>query len=358
MPPLNLQDYEESARQRLAQEAFDYYAGGAWDLQTLRENHEAYSRLRVHYRVLRDVSRRSTACELLGEKLAMPIIAAPTAFHCLADGEGEAATAQGVGEAGTLMVLSSLSTRKIEDVAQAAKGPLWFQLYINKDRGFTKELVERVRAAGYRALMVTCDTPEWGRREKDVRNGFHLPEGLSPINLMKSDTRSEDLSHRGAGMGQILSWMLDPATTWKDVTWLREWSGMPVLLKGICRADDARLAVRHGVQGIVVSNHGGRQMDGAPATIEVLPQVVEAVEGRVPVLIDGGIRRGTDVLKALALGASAVQVGRPVLWGLATNGAEGVAEVLRLLHAELDLAMALSGCANLSEITPDLVKWH
>lgn len=359
MPPLlNLRDYEEEARGRLSRETFDYYAGGAWDLQTLCENHEAYARLRVHYRVLRDVSTRSTACELLGEKLAMPILAAPTAFHCLAHPEGETATARGAGAAGALMVLSSLSTRLIEDVAQAASGPLWFQLYINKDRKFTRDLIQRVREAGYRALMVTCDTPEWGRREADARNGFHLPEGLSPINLMKSHARSEDLTHHGAGMGQILSWMLDPATTWKDVAWLCEVSGLPVLLKGICRPDDARLAIEHGVQGLVVSNHGGRQMDGAPATIEVLPGVAQAVEGRVPVLVDGGIRRGTDVLKALALGASAVQIGRPVLWGLTAAGADGVTEVLRLLNAELDLAMALAGCSSLAEITPDLVAWH
>lgn len=287
----------------------------------------------------------------------MPILAAPTAFHRLACPEGELATSRGVGAAGSAMVLSSLATCRLEDVAAAATGPLWFQLYINKDRGFTRELVARAVAAGYRAIVVTADTPCWGVRENDLRNGFHLPEGVEPVNLMPSGTPGEESrTHRGSGMAEILSWMLDLSLTWRDLEWLAAEAGVPVLVKGVCRPEDAREALHHGAAGVIVSNHGGRQLDGAPATISVLPGIVEAVAGAAPVLVDGGIRRGTDVLKALALGARAVLVGRPVLWGLATGGAGGVAQALTMLHRELDLAMALTGCASLSEITPDLVK--
>ncbi len=355
-PPLNIQDLEDAARQSLPREVFDYYAGGAWDLQTLHENRDAYRRLQIHYRVLRDVSARSTACRIFDLELASPIFVAPTAFHKLACPDGEMATARAAGAADTLMTLSSLSTCLLEDVAAAATGPLWFQLYINKDRGFTRELALRAVAAGYRAIVVTCDTPYWGVREADVRNGFHLPPGLEAINLIESHRCSTVLSHAGSGMGQIMSWMLDPALTWRDIAWLANEVNVPVLVKGLCRPDDAVLAVQHGAQGIIVSNHGGRQMDGAPATIDVLPRVVEAVRGEIPVLVDGGIRRGTDVLKALAAGATAVQVGRPVLWGLAAGGEQGAATALGLLRAEFDLAMALAGCASLSEITGDLVE--
>jgi 4-hydroxymandelate oxidase len=354
---LNIDEMEATARACLPREIYDYYAGAAWDAVTLRENRAAYARLAIHYRVLRDVSLRSMECELLGSRLAMPILAAPTAFHCLASTEGEVATARGVGAAGTLMVLSSLATRRLEDVAVAATGPLWFQLYINKDRGFTRELVARARAAGYRALVVTADTPCWGVRENDLRNGFHLPEGIEPVNLMLAGVPGgTDRTHHGAGMAQILSWMLDPALTWRDIEWLSVESGMPVLVKGVCRPEDAREALARGAAGVIVSNHGGRQLDSAPATISVLPEIAEAVAGAAPVLVDGGIRRGTDVLKALALGARAVLVGRPVLWGLATGGADGVAQALRMLQHELDLAMALAGCASLAGITPDLVR--
>jgi isopentenyl diphosphate isomerase/L-lactate dehydrogenase-like FMN-dependent dehydrogenase len=353
--PLNIEEIEGLARQKLPREVFDYYAGGAWDLQTLQENRNAYRRLRIYYRVLRDVSQRSTACEIFGSNLAMPILAAPTAFHRLAHSDGELATARGVGAAKTVMVLSSLSSCHLEDVAAAASGPLWFQVYINKDREFTRDLLKRAVAAGFKAIVVTCDAPCWGVREADIRNGFHLPPGIEPVNLTASYVHSSTISHHGAGMGQIMSWMLDPSLTWKDIEAITSEVSVPVIVKGICRVDDALQAVRHGARGVIVSNHGGRQLDGAPATIEALPAVVQGLGGRVPVLVDGGIRRGTDVLKALASGASAVLVGRPVLWGLATNGESGVAEALEMLRKEFDLAMALSGCAALDEITPDLL---
>jgi isopentenyl diphosphate isomerase/L-lactate dehydrogenase-like FMN-dependent dehydrogenase len=354
--PVNLADYEALARERLPRDVFDYYSGGAWDLATVHENQEAYARLRIHYHVMRDVSVRDTTCEIFGLRASLPVFVAPTAFHRLAHLEGEVATAQGAAAAGTIMTLSSLSTRLLEDVAAASPGPLWFQLYMNRDRDFTRELAGRAAAAGYKAIVVTADTPVWGIREVDVRNGFHLPPGVEAVNLLPSHSQGGQLSHQGKGMAEIMSWMLNPALTWQDIAWLAGATPLPVLVKGVCRADDARQAVDHGASGLIVSNHGGRQLDGAPATIDVLPEVVAAVGSRVPVLVDGGVRRGADVLKALARGARAVLVGRPILWGLASGGAEGVTGVLHKLHHELDTAMALAGCASLSDIDPDLVR--
>ena len=327
--PCNLFDFEGPAREKLPPMVYDYFASGAGNESDIRANRAAFECLSVHYRVLVDVSQRDLSVEMFDQKISMPVLVAPTAFHRLAHPEGELATARAAVAAGTVMVLSSLSTTSMEEVAAAADpapgvmpncsrcrvpGPLWFQLYINKNRGFTRDLVARVECAGYRRWLVTVDSPEWGRRERRRRNAFHLPPGINAVNLLPSNERGEALSHQGAGMGHAFGWMLDASLTWKDVEWLCSISGLPVLLKGICRADDAERVPEHGVKGIIVSNHGGRQMDTAPATIEVLPAIAEAVAGRMPVLLDGGVRRGLDVLKAIALGATAVLVGRPVLW--------------------------------------------
>ena len=356
METLNLFELEQQAKEKLPRIAYDYVSSGAWDEITLNRNREAFNEILVHYRVLVDVSRRNLSTSLFGQSIAMPVLVAPTAFHKLAHPEGELATTRAAGSAGIPMVLSSLSTTTVEEVMAAAGGPVWFQLYINKDRGFTRDLVARVERAGCKALMLTVDTPEWGRRERDVRNGFHLPAGLSAINLIPSNECGEVIGQRGAGMGQAFTWMLDASVTWKDVDWLCALTKLPVLLKGICRPDDAERALQHGVGGLVVSNHGARQMDTAPATIEVLPLITEVVAGKIPVLVDGGIRRGLDILKALALGATAVQIGRPVLWGLACGGEQGVGTVLEMLRQELDLAMALAGCPDVKSITRDLVS--
>lgn len=356
MEPLNLFEFEQLAKEKLPRIAYDYFSSGAWDEITLRRSRKAFNEILVHYRVLVDVSRRNLSTTLFGQTVAMPLLIAPTAFHKLAHPDGEVATTRAAGAAGIPMVLSSLSTTTVEEVMAAASGPVWFQLYINKDRGFTRDLVARVEKAGCNALMVTVDTPEWGRRERDVRNGFHLPAGLSAINLIPSNECGEVIGQRGAGMGQAFTWMLDASVTWKDVDWLCSLTKLPVLIKGICRPDDAQRALQHGVGGLVVSNHGARQMDTAPATIEVLPRIAEAVARKIPVLVDGGIRRGLDILKALALGATAVQVGRPVLWGLACGGEAGVVQVLAMLRQEFDLAMALAGCPDVKSITRDLVS--
>lgn len=355
MGAVNLTEFEEVARGRLPQAHYDYYAGGADDGITLRENREAYERIALHYPVLRDVSVRDTATTVLDERISFPVLVAPTAFHRLACDEGECATARAAARAATIMVISTLATTLLEDVASAGDGPKWFQLYIYKDRGATLDLVRRAEAAGCRALVLTVDAAVWGRREADVRNNFSLPEGLSVVNLAEHAKQAFPGGVSGSGLAAYTAQMLDQSLTWDDLLWLRDQTKLPVLLKGVVRGDDAKLAEEHGAAGVIVSNHGGRQLDTSPATIEALPRVVEALGGRLPVLVDGGVRRGTDVVKALALGAEAVLIGRPILWGLAADGEEGAYRVLELLKAEFDLAMALCGARSPREIDAKLL---
>ncbi|MFZ9692647.1 MAG: alpha-hydroxy acid oxidase [Phycisphaerales bacterium] len=357
MHPQNLIDIETFARERLSKVVYDYFRSGAWDESTLRRNREAFGEIELLPRVLVDVSRRSASRTLLGTSLSMPVLAAPTAFHRLAHPDGEAATARAVAAAGSIMVLSSLSTTSIEEVV-AQGGTVWFQLYANKDPGITKALMDRAIAAGCKALMLTADTPVWGVRERDVRNGFRLPAGVSAVNLASLDPTGDLKSRQGSGMGQAFDWMVHPALAWPELERICASSSVPVLLKGVARGDDAAKALDSGCAGVVVSNHGGRQLDGTPATIDMLPAVVEAVAGRGLVLVDGGVRRGTDVLKAIALGADAVQIGRPQLWGLASGGELGVRRVFEMLAAELDIAMALAGCATVADVPRDLVRWR
>lgn len=351
---INLYDYEAAARQRLPAMAYDYYASGALDEITLRENHAAYDRIALRYRVLRDVSQRDLSTTVLGQRVSMPILIAPTAFHGMANPEGELATARAAGAARTIMVLSTLSNSSVEEVAHAATAPLWFQLYVYRDRSATVDLIQRVEAAGFTALMLTVDAPVLGRREVDMRNQFRLPPGLSVRNMMASGmAKLPEVAD--SGLAAYFASLLDPSLGWDDLQWLRSVTRLPILIKGVIRGDDAALAVERGVSGIVVSNHGGRQLDTAPATIDVLPEVVEAVAGRVEVLVDGGIRRGADVVKAVALGARATMVGRPILWGLAVGGEGGVSGVLQILRAELDCALALCGCASIAAVGRDLI---
>ncbi len=355
MLPVNLFEYEELARQSLPQMAYDYYASGADDEVSLRENRQAWERIALYFRVLRDIDRRSLATTVLGHEIAMPILAAPTAFHKLAHPEGELASVRAVGRHGTILMLSTLSTCPLEEVAAAATGPVFFQLYVYRDRGATRALVERAEAAGCQALVLTVDAQLWGRRERDVRNRFRLPPGLKVKNLSGSqlDDLPEDVL--GSGLSAYVRSLFDPCLSWKDIEWLASITRLPVVLKGIVHPEDGRIAAESGPAALIVSNHGGRQVDTSPATIEALPRVVDAVKGKVEVLVDGGIRRGTDVIKALARGARAVAVGRPVLWGLAVGGEEGVYHALDLLRSELDLNMGLCGCRTPAEIGSDLL---
>ena len=346
MALVNLSDYETQARKILDTPVLDYFDGGANDEVTLRENLSAFGRILLHYRVLRGTDRRDMHTRVLGHELRTPIIAAPVALLGMALPDGDAAAARAATAAGSIFVLSTLSTTPVEQVVDAARGPVWFQLYVYKDRAASEALVKRVEAAGCSAIELTVDAPVLGLRERDVRNAFALPDGLLVPNLTADARRP----------AAAFAAMIDPGLTWDDVAWLRSITTLPILVKGIVRADDAERAVEAGASGIVVSNHGGRQLDTAPATIDVLGSITQAVGNRIDVLFDGGIRRGTDVVKALALGARAVQIGRPVLWGLATDGQKGVAHVFNILQQELDAAMALCGCRSLDEITPDLVS--
>jgi 4-hydroxymandelate oxidase len=350
-------EFEAVARQRLEPAHYDYYAGGAQDEITLAENEAAFKRLRLLPRVLRGSDKRDLSIELLGSRASMPILIAPTAFHRLAHADGELATARAAALAGTIMIVSMASTTAIEDVAAAAREvapdpALWFQLYLQPDLEFTEAIVRRAEAAGVQAFVVTVDSPVLGRRERDDRNDFHdLPSGLVVENL-----RNIGENRSGGNASHVRDIVMSAGLNWEHIAWLRSKTKLPVLIKGVLHAEDARLAVHHGVAGIVVSNHGGRQLDTVPATIDVLPEIAAAVGGAMPVLLDGGIRRGTDVVKALALGADAVGVGRPVLWGLAAGGREGVSQVLELLREDFDQALAMCGGRHPADLTPDQVR--
>ena len=355
MEPINLYDFEAIMRVKLPKMAYDYYASGANDEITLRENDVAYDHIPLRYRVLRDVSRRNLSTTVMKQPISMPVLIAPTAFHRMAHPEGEIATTRAAGKAGTIMILSTLSTSSIEEVLETATGPVWFQLYVYRDRGTTAALVERAESAGCSALVLTVDAQIWGRRERDVRNRFQLPKGLSVKNLMPAGKEQLPRDMAGSGLAAYVTSLFDPALSWKDLDWLCSITKLPVLIKGVVHADDARQALDYGVAGVIVSNHGGRQLDTAPATIEALPSIVEAVDKGLEVFIDGGIRRGTDVVKAPALGARAVCVGRPVIWGLSHAGENGVLQVLEMLRYEIDSAMGLCGCASVEEISRDLI---
>ncbi|WNG41398.1 alpha-hydroxy-acid oxidizing protein [Archangium violaceum] len=332
---------EAQARERLPQVVFDYFAGGSGEESTLADNTAAWARLRLRPRVLRDVSSVDTTTEFLGVTLSSPVLVAPTAFHSLAHPDAELATAQGTREAGSLLVLSSRSSRRIEDVASHA-GPWWFQVYVFRDRGLTRALVQRAAAAGARALVLTADTPYVGRKRRN-RGDASLP--LADEDFLAN---LEGLTHRALAEQA-------PDVTFADISRLSEDSGLPVLVKGVLRADDALECLHHGASGLIVSNHGGRQLDGALATADALPEVVSATAGRAPVLVDGGVRSGRDVLRALALGARAVLLGRPVLWGLATGGAAGVRQVLETLREDTAHTLALAGLSRVSAVGPDVL---
>ncbi len=355
-PPVNVFEFEALARAAIDPMTWDYYASGANDELTLRRNRSAWEEVALHYRVMVDVSQRDLSTTVLGHRISLPVCAAPTAFHQLAHPDGELATARAVGDADSLMILSSLSNTAVEDVVAATSAPVFFQLYVYRDRGATEALVRRVEAAGCKALVVTVDAPLLGRRERDVRNRFHLPEGFAVRNLQAAGYGAVDERQGASGLAAYFADLLDPALSWKDIAWLQSLTDLPVVVKGVIRADDARRARDAGAAGIVVSNHGGRQLDTSPGTIDVLPRIADAVGGDVELLIDGGVRRGVDVVKALAWGASAVLLGRPILWGLGAGGREGVARVFELLRDELDLAMALCGCPSVAHITRDLVQ--
>jgi 4-hydroxymandelate oxidase len=346
LSPVCLTDYVELARQRLPTMVFNYIEGAAGDEITLRRNRERFDAILLKPRVLRAVDHVDTRTELLGLDLPYPILLAPAAYHRMVHPDGEPATAKGAGACGTLLVVSAMATTTVEDIAAVATGPLWFQLYVQRDREFTQQLVQRAEKAGCKGLCVTVDTPVLGTRNREMRDRFDLPPHLERANLRGiKGARARHFDQSG-----VYSDAFDPTLTWEGIDWLRSLTSLPVILKGILAPEDAALAVEHGAAALIVSNHGARNLDTTPATIEALPGVVEAVGGRIPVLLDGGVRRGTDIVKAIALGARAVLIGRPYLWALATAGSGGVRRVVEILGAELVSAMALCGCRTLGEL--------
>lgn len=333
-PPefVTVEDYEAMARDRLPGPTYDYIAGGAGDEWTLERNRRAFDRWMLRPRFLRGAGQPDTTAIVMGARVAFPVLVAPWAYQRLVDPEGELATRRAASVAGTLMVVSTTALDILEEVAVAAPEPAWWQLYVFSDRGATSDMLARVKAAGFGALVWTVDFPVTGLRHRDTRNGFVMPIGVDG------------------------SLVYDPDLTWDDLAWIRERAtGLPVVVKGLLTAEDAVLAVEYGADGVIVSNHGGRQLDGAPGGLDAIAEVVDAIQGRIPVLMDGGVRRGIDVVKALGLGAQAVLIGRPVAWGLAAAGEEGVAGVLRIMHEEVANAMALTGCRSLSDIGPDVI---
>jgi len=347
--PLNASEFERLAEGKVEPGPWGYFAGGAGDERTLADNVAAFGRWRLRPRMLVDVGSVTTETSVLGRDVSMPVLVAPTAFQQLAHPDGDLAVARGTAAAGTVMCLSTLAGASPAELAEAAPGGRhWFQLYWSRDRKFTQALVEAAAEAGFEVIVLTVDLPAAGRRERDLRAAFEIPEDLPLPNLAR---------HLGGGdFHATLGQVVDPTVTWRDLEWLRSVSSLPLIVKGILTSEDARLACEHGVDGIVVSNHGGRQLDGAPASLDALPEVVDAVSGRCLVLMDGGVRRGTDVVTALALGARAVLVGRPVLWALAVGGEEGVQRLLELLRAEVELALQLLGCPTPEAVTPAHVR--
>jgi 4-hydroxymandelate oxidase len=343
---ISLADIERRAREVMTRSALAYVSGGAADEITVRWNQDKYRDLRLHPRVLRDVGDLDPSTTLFGQRLNHPIILAPTANHRVIHPEGELATARGANAAGAIMVLSSGANTAVEEVAKAVEQPLWFQLYVAKDRGLAKALIQRVEAAGARGLCVTVDSPLDGARDRQARDPISLPPGVGHphyVGIKEPPT----VVNLDVVKPQVL--------LWRDIEWIRSLTAMPLMLKGVMSPEDAEIGVELGADGIIVSNHGGRCLDTQPATIEALPRVVDRVAGRVPVIVDGGIRRGTDVIKALALGAAAVQIGRPYLYGLAVGGASGVAHTVKVLRQELLMAMALLGCRTLRDLNREVL---
>jgi isopentenyl diphosphate isomerase/L-lactate dehydrogenase-like FMN-dependent dehydrogenase len=336
---LNVAEYEAAAAERLAPGVHGYYAGGANDERTLRDNVEAFDHWQLRPRVLVDVAEPSTSTTVLGREISFPVLIAPMAYQRAGHADGEVAMAKAAAAAGTIMCLSTLATATPAEVA-ATGVPRWFQFYVPRDPGRASAIMAGVREHGFDALVITADTPVLGRRERDHRTGFVIPPELTVGAI------DHEYPTPLSALGQMSA-----SLTWRDIERLSSESGLPVVVKGVLTAEDARLACDHGAAAIAVSNHGGRQLDGVSATIDALPEVVEAVDGRIEVLVDGGIRRGTDVLKALALGARAVMIGRPALWGLVVEGEAGVSHVLALLRAEIELALQLTGCRTLADVT-------
>jgi 4-hydroxymandelate oxidase len=354
LPTADVTRFEPMARSRLSQMAYDYVRSGGGDEISMRANRKGFERLQLSPRVLVDVSEIDTRVNLFGSEMESPILLAPVAYHRLYHRDGEVATARGANASGAGLVISTFTTTEIDEIARNTQRPIWFQLYVQRDRGFTKEMVERAVASGCKAVCLTADTPVLGNRYGQL--AFGLPKELECVHLRGLSLKSPITGHK-TQRSSIYDSLFDPSFNWSDLEWLKSIAGVPVILKGVLSAEDGRRAVERGADGVIVSNHGGRNLDTVPATIDALPRVVEAVAGSIPVMLDSGIRRGTDVLAALALGAKAVFIGRPYVYGLAAGGAQGVERVINILRDELERAMALTGRRSIAEIDAS-VLWR
>jgi isopentenyl diphosphate isomerase/L-lactate dehydrogenase-like FMN-dependent dehydrogenase len=353
---LRTEDFAARARARLDPAVWDFLSGGSGRETTLAANLRAFETVRLRPRIMRGAAHPRTEAELFARRWPAPFAVAPVACHRLLHPEGEVATVRGAGALGAVTVVPMLASRTLEDVAAAARAPLWLQLFWTRDRTLMTDLVARAERSGYEALVVTCDMPVMARRLRDMRNGFVIGPEHGPVNLGSSGVQERGPDGE-SGVRAHAARTFDPAATWHDLEWLRSVTRLPVIVKGVLTGRDAQLAVRHGADGVVVSNHGGRQLDGARPALSALREVAGALGGRVPVLMDGGVRRGVDVLVALAAGADAVLLGRPPMWGLAASGDQGVRDVLALVLAELREAMQLCGAATVAELGPDLLTW-
>ena len=349
--PVNIYEYETIAKERLPQPEYDFIAGGAADEITLRRTREVFDAIMLRPRMLVDISAQDLSTTVLGQRIAFPIMVDPAGHHGRAHPEAELATARAAGAMGTVMILSSGSTRPLEEVAKVATGPIWFQQYLYKDKGLTKQMAQRAQDAGYSALCLTLDSTVRSKRERNIRNNYSNPPSpnYAGLELQENSWRFSSDAPRGANA------LIDRAATWSYLDWLADNTPLPLVVKGIMTGEDARLCVEHGVKGLIVSNHGARQLDTTFASVEVLPEAVEAVDGRAEVYLDGGIRRGTDVLKALALGARAVLIGRPLFWGLAVDGEPGLQAVIQMLRDELEMAMGMCGRPTVQSIDISLL---
>lgn len=350
--PVNVSEFQELARLALPKMFYDYFAGGAEDEHTLEENVKAFHRITIRPRILIDVSNIDLSTTILGYKTSAPIMIAPTGMHKAAHPEGEVATAKASAASDIIMVLSFMSTCTLEEVASSCDSVRFFQLYMYKRREISAIMAQRAEKNGFKAIVLTADTPRLGRREADIRNRMIAP----PLKNFEGLMSTQLVADKGSNIESFVTATFDSSFSWKDIAWLKSITSLPILIKGVLTGEDALKAVEAGVEGIIVSNHGARQLDYSPATITVLEEVVQAVQGKIPVLFDGGVRRGTDIFKALALGAQAVMIGRPVIYGLAAKSEDGVRRVIEMLKDELEITMALAGCCSLKDITRSHVK--
>ena len=372
---LTIEDLRQRARRRVPKMFFDYADSGSWTETTLRANEEDFQKIKLRQRVLVDMTNRSLESTMIGEKVSMPVALAPTGLTGMQHADGEILAAQAAEEAGVPFTLSTMSICSIEDVAEATTRPFWFQLYVMRDRDFINDLIDRAKAAGCSALVLTADLQILGQRHRDLRNGLSTPPKFTPKHVWQMATRPQwclgmlgtkrrtfrNIAGHAKGADDLSSlarWtaeQFDPRLSWADVAWIKERWGGKLIIKGILDVEDARMAAETGADAIIVSNHGGRQLDGAPSSISVLPEIVEAVGDRIEVHLDGGIRSGQDVLKALCLGAKGVYIGRPFLYGLGAGGRQGVKLALDIIRNELDITLALCGKRDIAQAGRDLL---